>query len=118
MAGGYHARSRGRVSDHACTFPLRLLKSGPGLKIYPQYNDLLESLYNAAVAAGATITFGASVEEVQFDEGKNRPVVVLSDGTTLSADVVIGADGHRSIVRKFVAPEVGPGFETSHSFYT
>lgn len=32
--------------------------------------------------------------------------------------MVIGADGHRSIVRNFVAPEVDEGSDTNHSFYT
>ncbi|KAF5362108.1 hypothetical protein D9756_002530 [Leucocoprinus leucothites] len=82
------------------------------------HNDLQEALYKLAVAAGATVRFRMPVQEVFFDKEKQQPSVVLQDSTKLTADVVIGADGSCSQVRKYVAPEVDVGVETNHSFYT
>lgn len=80
-----------------------------------QHNDLQEALYKLAVAAGATVRFRMPVQEVFFDKEKQQPSVVLQDSTKLTADVVIGADGSCSQVRKYVAPEVDVGVETNHS---
>ncbi|KAF9447713.1 FAD/NAD(P)-binding domain-containing protein, partial [Macrolepiota fuliginosa MF-IS2] len=82
------------------------------------YDDLHQALYRLAISAGATVTFGTSIRSVYFDDTKEQPVVVLEDGTELSAEVIIGADGYRSVVRKTVAPEADVGVDTKHSFYT
>ncbi|KAF7790248.1 hypothetical protein EIP86_001200 [Pleurotus ostreatoroseus] len=50
--------------------------------------------------AGAQVEFGVTVQEVQ--PGDPRPQVILADGRTLTADIIIGADGPASIVRKTV----------------
>ena len=49
------------------------------------------------------LRYDARVKEVGQEEHESW--VVIEDGETLSADIVIGADGHHSFVRQFVAPE-------------
>lgn len=57
-------------------------------------------LYRLATEAGAQVEFGVTVTEVC--SGDPQPSVVLADGRTLLGDMVIGADGPTSIVRKRV----------------
>ena len=53
---------------------------------------------------GVRVRAGRRVIDVQMKENGNEAVVRTTDGD-LRADLVVGADGHRSIVRRFVAPE-------------
>jgi 2-polyprenyl-6-methoxyphenol hydroxylase-like FAD-dependent oxidoreductase len=81
----------------------------------PQYDDLREILYNAAVRAGAEVIFDSSVclasppslsrPGPTTSTPHQRASVQLSDGTALEADLIIGADGQSSIVRSFVLEE-------------
>lgn len=59
-------------------------------------------LVDAAVAAGADLRLGASVESLE--DGAGGPAVVLADGSRLTGDVVVGADGVWSRVRRAVDP--------------
>lgn len=65
-----------------------------------KHEDVLKLLYNLATQSGATIDFGVIVEAVI--PGNPNPTVKLSTGETLTADIVIGADGPRSMVRNVV----------------
>ncbi len=51
---------------------------------------------------GIMVQEGAEVREVQQDE--DGTLVVTMDGTTYRADIVIGADGYRSVTRPVVNP--------------
>ena len=53
-------------------------------------------LYQTAVAAGVDFRFGLRVVEVN----EVKPSVTLEDGSELSADLIVGADGANSIVRQ------------------
>ncbi|KAI0305849.1 hypothetical protein B0F90DRAFT_1623939 [Multifurca ochricompacta] len=96
-----------------------------GAKFYMmRYSDLHEILYSAAVKAGAEVIFNVDVCLVSpplrpgtSTSGstpclpRERPSVLLSDGTVLEADIVIGADGQYSVVRsslqeKRVEPQI------------
>jgi salicylate hydroxylase len=57
-------------------------------------------IYDLAVSAGAKIDFGTTVTAVS--PGKPKPSVTLDNGEIITAHVVIGADGPRSLVRKVV----------------
>ncbi|MCB0991540.1 MAG: FAD-dependent monooxygenase [Acidimicrobiales bacterium] len=51
---------------------------------------------------------GARVQDVVEDD--DRVVVVLGDGEALSFDVVVGADGYRSMLRRRLHPQTEPDF--------
>ena len=66
--------------------------------------DLLDAVA-AAVPAGST-RLGKRAVEVTLDGAK--PVVRFEDGEVIRPDVLIGADGIHSVVRRFVAEPVPP----------
>ena len=88
-----------------------------------QHADLLDVLFRLASSAGARVNFGVTVESVEparetppetstigtpIAEPAShtlRPAVRLKTGEILHADVIIGADGPRSIVRPVVSDE-------------
>ncbi|KUI54724.1 6-hydroxynicotinate 3-monooxygenase [Cytospora mali] len=43
-------------------------------------------------------------QSVTFDEGLNKQVITFTDGTTATADIILGADGIHSKVRTFFVP--------------
>lgn len=53
-------------------------------------------LYEEALNQGIVVRFGCSIEQVEFA----RPAVQLATGETVAADLVLGADGARSICRE------------------
>ncbi|MTD14824.1 FAD-dependent monooxygenase [Nakamurella sp. YIM 132087] len=67
-----------------------------------QRTRLAQVLTDAAVARGTDIRYGAEV--VQRQERPDGVSVVLSDGTELSADLLVGADGVRSATRSAIDP--------------
>ncbi|KAF9221336.1 FAD/NAD(P)-binding domain-containing protein [Gyrodon lividus] len=79
-----------------------------------QYQDLCEILFKAAEDAGVNFELELTVTSVQSDP--DQPRITLSDGRTLAAHMIIGADGPRSIVREMIN---GPVEETleGHSVY-
>ncbi|KAI9464190.1 hypothetical protein HD554DRAFT_2175245 [Boletus coccyginus] len=79
-----------------------------------QYRDLCQILFDSARNAGVHFEFQLAVTSVQPDP--RRPRITLSDGRTMSAHVIIGADGSRSIVRESI---IGSTVETpeGHSVY-
>ena len=52
-------------------------------------DDCLNALYNAAIQAGAKITFGARVASID----ESGPSVQLEDGSVITCDIILGADG-------------------------
>jgi len=75
-------------------------------------------LHDLALSAGASITLNAEVTSVSFDTSKRLPTAVLADGTVLNADLVIGADGYRSIVRETVTGEPDNGQPSGQTYFT
>lgn len=57
-------------------------------------------LYQLAVDAGAKVDFGATV--VAITPGDPNPTVTLASSEIISADIIIGADGPRSLVREVI----------------
>ena len=58
--------------------------------------DLCKILYEEALNQDVTVRFGCSVQHIDFA----RPAVQLSTGETVAADLVLGADGARSVCRE------------------
>jgi 2-polyprenyl-6-methoxyphenol hydroxylase-like FAD-dependent oxidoreductase len=69
-----------------------------------QRQALIDPLAAAAVAAGVTISVGSKVVGAE-----REGVIVLEGGERLKADLVVGADGIHSIVRRSVAGELPLG---------
>lgn len=71
-----------------------------GDDIEVERGDLLAILAEAATTAGASLRFGARVEAVEG--GDDTPIVILTGGQRITADLVVAADGLRSVVRDWV----------------
>ena len=59
-------------------------------------------------ASGADVRLGTSVEAIDEDGSDAGVAVTLSDGTTDRYDLVVGADGVHSTVRRLIGIEDGP----------
>ena len=59
-----------------------------------QYTDLRRILAECATEHGATLRYGAEQQVKSVSAHATRPSVTLASGEVLSADVVVGADGH------------------------
>ena len=68
--------------------------------------DLARILAEAVAAAGARIHYGVTVES--FDDLGETVRVTLTDGTTRDYDLVVGADGIRSSIRRMIGVDVEP----------
>lgn len=75
-------------------------------------------LYDLAISAGATVDFDTTITSVSVDEETDTPHVLLANGTILKADVVVGADGYRSVVREAVTGRDDHGIDSGMSVYT
>ncbi|KAI0773342.1 FAD/NAD(P)-binding domain-containing protein [Irpex lacteus] len=64
------------------------------------HEDVHRMLYQLAVDAGAKVDFGATV--VAITPGDPNPTITLASGEIISADIIIGADGPRSLVREVI----------------
>ncbi|MBK6885231.1 MAG: FAD-dependent monooxygenase [Tetrasphaera sp.] len=75
---------------------------GPGLPgtAGAMRSDLATILRNAVVAAGVDVRLATTVESL--DDGGDGVTATLSDGSTVEADLVIGADGIRSRTREMI----------------
>lgn len=70
--------------------------------------DLIDALTGAAVAAGATLAYGRTVRAVGLDGP--RPVAELEDGRILTPDLLVGADGLKSLAHRALNGVVAPFF--------
>lgn len=55
--------------------------------------DYHETLHEEAIRLGCTVRLGCEMQDVDFE----APAVILSDGSVIAADVVVGADGKFSL---------------------
>jgi 2-polyprenyl-6-methoxyphenol hydroxylase-like FAD-dependent oxidoreductase len=77
---------------------------------YDQYSTSWSLLYNLLRDAFPMQHFhaGCNVKEVAQDG--NRAIAIIDDGSTFEGDLLIGADGMRSVVRRALFPEVQPQY--------
>ena len=78
-------------------------------------NELVEILGNA-VAACANVTLKFSTHVVSVEPGESSSTVLFSDGSSQSFDIVIGADGIHSVVRRCVGGVDKPRFSGSAAY--
>jgi len=82
---------------------LRKLASG-GLRSAEAWSSIQSRLSAEAIAdTRIELIYDSRIKSVHQDN--DRAWVVTDRGKTFSGDMVIGADGHRSIVRRMVAPQ-------------
>ncbi|TAQ86911.1 hypothetical protein B7494_g4752 [Chlorociboria aeruginascens] len=65
--------------------------------------DLQQVLYEAAIQRGITLRLGCPV--VTLDEDDQTLAVVVKGGERIEADVIVGADGIESTVRRSIVPD-------------
>ncbi|KAJ7872038.1 hypothetical protein B0H13DRAFT_1634004 [Mycena leptocephala] len=65
-----------------------------------QHDDLWSYLTSLCLAAGAVIRYDCKVVDVKTVDGS--AIVTLEDGSSLDGDIIIGADGHNSLVRAII----------------
>ncbi|MGW5634999.1 4-hydroxybenzoate 3-monooxygenase [Streptomyces sp. NPDC003832] len=86
--------------------------AGRAVWLYPQH-EVLKDLVAARLAAGQDLRFEVTAERVE-NAVSNRPCVIARDakGATveIEADVVVGADGSRSVAREAVTGTFGGYF--------
>ena len=76
-------------------------------------------LYKLATSTGRVkATFDTSVSTVSINEESGLPLAVLANGDVLQADVIVGADGYRSVVRNAVTDQEYEGASTGMSVWT
>jgi salicylate hydroxylase len=78
-------------------------------------NELVEIIGNA-VAARTNVTLKFSTHVVAVEPGDSSSVVLFSDGSSQSFDIVIGADGIHSVVRPCVGGVDKPRFSGSAAY--
>jgi salicylate hydroxylase len=78
-------------------------------------NELVEIIGNA-VAARTNVTLKFSTHVVAVEPGDSSSVVLFSDGSSQSFDIVIGADGIHSVVRPCVGGIDKPRFSGSAAY--
>ncbi|WP_329344654.1 FAD-dependent monooxygenase [Streptomyces sp. NBC_01352] len=77
--------------------------------------ELNAALQTEAAHRGITIRHGASVASVQ--DGPDRVTAHFTDGSTATGDLLIGADGLNSTVRRTIAPATQPCYAGEYVFY-
>ena len=79
-------------------------------KEYPHWHvhrgDLLKILRDHALSIGVNIRFKTTAETIHGSG--SQPTVTLMDGTSLQSDLIVGADGVESNVRRAVFPDSSP----------
>ncbi|WP_029150208.1 FAD-dependent urate hydroxylase HpxO [Microbacterium indicum] len=101
----------GLTGETMTEFSLAPITEKTGQRPYPVARADLQQLLMDRVGEGS-IRLG--MKAVSVDQDDDAATVTFEDGSTDSADIVIGADGARSIVRDYV---VGETFERSYRGY-
>jgi 2-polyprenyl-6-methoxyphenol hydroxylase-like FAD-dependent oxidoreductase len=77
---------------------------------YDQYSTSWSLLYNLLRDAFPMQRFHAGHTVKEVVQQKDRAIAIVDDGTTFEGDLLIGADGMRSVVRRALFPEIQPQY--------
>ena len=77
--------------------------------------ELNAALQAEAVRRGITVRHGARLASVQ--DGPDQVTAHFTDGSTASGDLLVGADGVNSTVRRIIAPATRPHYAGQRVFY-
>ncbi|WP_295776990.1 FAD-dependent urate hydroxylase HpxO [uncultured Microbacterium sp.] len=105
----------GHTGETMCDFSLAPVTTQTGQKPYPVARADLQALLMARFGLDG-IHLGKKLTGIA-DDG-TRVTATFADGTTDTADMLIGADGARSIIRDYVQPEGAPPIAREYSGYT
>jgi len=105
----------GHTGETMCDFSLEPVTTQTGQKPYPVARADLQALLMERFGLDG-IHLGKQLTAIA-DDGMTV-TATFADGTTDTADMLIGADGARSIVRDYVQPEGAPPIEREYSGYT
>ncbi|WP_125130568.1 4-hydroxybenzoate 3-monooxygenase [Microbacterium sp. 10M-3C3] len=100
---------------HRIDFPSLV---GRSVWLYPQH-EVLKDLVAARLAGGQDLRFGVTAERVDDAESAHPRIIAReADGTELviEADVVVGADGSRSVARAAVTGSSTGGYFREYPF--
>lgn len=105
----------GTTGETLCAFSLEPVTTASGQKPYPVARADLQALLME--------TFGMenihlNTKMVGLEDDGTQVTVTFADGSTDTADMVIGADGARSITRDYVQPDGAPEIVRQYSGYT
>jgi len=104
----------GHTGDELCRFSLAPVTAQTGQRPYPVARADLQQLMMDAVGA-PNIRLGMPLTSVSETDGV--VTATFADGSTDTADLLIGADGARSLVREYVTEPTGIRPERSYSGY-
>ena len=104
----------GHTGDELCRFSLAPVTAQTGQRPYPVARADLQQLMMDAVGA-PNIRLGMPLTSVSETDGV--VTATFADGSTDTADLLIGADGARSLVRDYVTEPTGIRPERSYSGY-
>src|SRR5436190_24211576 len=77
---------------------------------YDQYSTSWSLLYNLLRDAFPARHFHAGRNVTEIVQDSHGAAAILDDGTTFEGDLLIGADGMRSVVRRALLPEIEPRY--------
>ncbi|KAJ6473162.1 hypothetical protein C8R45DRAFT_407999 [Mycena sanguinolenta] len=92
-----------------------VLREAGGQFLLIRYDDLYQMLYRLALSVGAVVVFNSTVTGA---DATTTPTVHLANGTTLTADLIICADGGRSAMRKIVTEMEDTATDSGYTWYT
>ncbi|MEV8024763.1 FAD-dependent urate hydroxylase HpxO [Microbacterium sp. NPDC080220] len=105
----------GRTGETLCDFSLAPVTAQTGQRPYPVARADLQALMMRRLG-GDSIRLGMRLVGIE-DDGETV-TATFADGTTDTADLLIGADGARSITRAYVQPDGAAPIEREYAGYT